>query len=497
MDNEKLSQTIVQGIVQGLAPILKGMQAPRIGGFNPIKASITDAITSNWPHGQGGYFAQSGLEPEVLSAMLYWQGLPDILPRKGSRMSEVLLPFITGMDPLSTTERSTPCGDCIAGETEACVQAFPLGLVCRETKQMKPTRLIERLNRGDIDLQLLNDVLGGSEGSPWQDRSISSFRLEDILQIAAAWALLFELPPLFMQALAPMVYTGNPVNNQDSGYMEFRGLNLLINTGHRHVIENVTCPALDSDVKDFNYGDMARDTVGGYTWYQFMEMAAYYVEHNARRQRLWPATWAVVMRPEQWQIASGLIPLQSVQAAIMNAAVATGFRINVDGATLLRERDAMRESMMMPLNGKLYRVVTDDGINELDNTNDANLEAGEFAADNYIVPITYLGNRDALWLEYKDFRFITPEIEATDDLIGGFFRASPDGMFQYVWVKDGPCFKIQAEVEPRLILRTPQLAARIQRVKYVPMQHLRSPDPDSAYRYKGGTSTSTPPTRYY
>jgi len=54
---------------------------------------------------------------------------------------------------------------------------------------------------------------------------------------------------------------------------------------------------------------------------------------------------------------------------------------------------------------------------------------------------------------------------------------------------DGPCFKIQAEVEPRLVLRTPQLAARIQNVKYVPLQHVREPDFDSPYRYKGGLST--------
>ncbi|GAF92173.1 unnamed protein product, partial [marine sediment metagenome] len=53
------------------------------------------------------------------------------------------------------------------------------------------------------------------------------------------------------------------------------------------------------------------------------------------------------------------------------------------------------------------------------------------------------------------------------------------------------------EIEPRIVLRVPQLAARIQRIKYVPMQHLRVPDLDSAYRFKGGTSTSNPPTRYY
>jgi len=505
---EKFAEQLGSSIAKGLAPLLAQNQQRPLGisgftrgasSYNPYnKATVTTGWGTNFVHGTGGYLAYPGLEPEVISAMLYWVGLGDILELRGVRTAEVLLPFITGVDPLSSTERATSCGDCISGETEACVQAFPLGLVCRETKEMEPGRIIERLNRGDIDLRLLNDVLGGSEGSPWQDRSIATMNLNDIMQIATAWALLFERPPLFMQALAPMVWTGNPNNNIDRGYMEFRGLNLLINTGHVHVLENVTCPALDSDVKDFNYGDMARDTVGGYIWYQHMEMMHSYVLHNARRQRLMPADWVVVMRPEQWQIASGLIPLQSVQAAIMNSAIqGTEWEITMDGSTLLKERDAMRENMLMPLNGRLHRVVEDDGITELNNATDGNLEAGEFAADNYLVPIRYLGNRPATWIEYKDFRFLTPEIEATDDLIGGFYRSSPDGRFNYNWVKNGKCFKIQAEIEPRIILRTPQLAGRLQRVKYVPMQHLRSPDPDSPYRFKGGVSTRTPDTRYY
>jgi hypothetical protein len=495
-NQELFAKQLSEGIAKAMGAIITPNGKMGIRPFrSPHKATITDVTTTNWPHGVGGYLNYSGLEPEVISAMLWWQGIGDVLPLKGVRTSEILLPFITGIDRLSDTERSTPCGNCISGETEACVQAFPSGLVCRETKQMKPNRIIERLNRGDIDLQLLNDVLGGN--SPWQDRTLGSFDLRDILNIATAWALLFELPPLFMDALVPMVYTGNPTNNQDDGYREFRGLELLVNINHVHAIENVTCEALDADLKDFNYGDMARDTVGGYTWYQTMEMMEYFLRHNARRQRLWPANWVITMRPEQWQIASGIIPLQAVQAAIMNASVATGFQVNLDGATLVRERDAMRESMLIPLNGRVYRVVEDDGIFENDNANNANLAAGEYAADMYMLPLNYLGNRDALWIEYKDFRYMMPEIRATGGLIESFFRSSSNGMFNYTWVKDGPCYKIQAELEPRLILRTPQLSGRLQNVKYVPQQHLLSPDQDSPYRKKGGTSTSTPPTRYY
>jgi hypothetical protein len=125
-----------------------------------------------------------------------------------------------------------------------------------------------------------------------------------IMQIATAWALLFELPPLFMHALSPMVFSGNPVNNLGDGYREFRGADLLFNTGFVDAIENVACGALDSDVKDFNHANVATSTSP--TFYEMLEMVEYFVSHNARRQRLWPANWAIVMRPELWQILSGL-----------------------------------------------------------------------------------------------------------------------------------------------------------------------------------------------
>lgn len=465
---------------------------------NPAHKQTSTATQStvNLIHGTGSMFGAVavGIEPDVISAMLMWQGIADRLPLRGVRTREVLLPFITGVDRTSSQEPSNECADCIAGETESCIQHFPMGRVCRETQTMTPDQIIERLNRGDIDLNLLNNVMGSN--SPWHPGdSFSAMSGTQIMQIATAWALLFELPPLFMDALAGVTFTGNPVNNLGGGYREFRGANLLINTGFRDAFTNVLCPALDSDVKDFNHQNVVTTTAP--TFYETLEMVEYYVHHNARRQGLAPANWAVVMRPELWQVLSGLVPLQAIESALLNSTILAGYRINVDGSTVVSERDRFRAGMIIPLNGRNYPVVLDDGIDELNNANNANYAAGEFGSDVYFWPLTYLGNRPATWVDYKDYRFITPEVQVTDGLIGDFYKPSPDGRFAYTWVKDGWCFKIQAKIEPRLILRVPQLAGRIQNVKYVPLQHLRSPDFDSPYFYKGGVSTRPPTTYYY
>jgi hypothetical protein len=456
------------------------------------KASLPNDPSYNLVHGTGSMFGavQVGIDPDVISAMMHWRGVGELLPREPVRTVEQFLPFITGVEPTSTTEATTACGDCISGETEACIQHFPTAKICRETKAMTMAKAIERLNRGDIDLNLLNDQLGSD--SPWHPGSTFSTSGE-IINVVTAWALLFELPPLFMHALSPMVYDGNPANN-NGDYREFRGLQLLVNTGFVDAFANVTCPALDSDLKDFNYGDVKTQTSPSF--HEMLEMAHYYVRNNARGQRLDPVTWAVVMRPELWQVYSSLLPYQSILATMMSATIPASYQVNIDGGSLVRERDSIRQGMVVNLNGQNVRVVLDDGIPESNNANDANCAAGEYASDVYVLPIRYLGGRPGLRIDYKDYRFMNGEIAATNDLVGGFYQPSPDGRFSWSLVRDGRCFKIQAETEPRIILKTPQLAARIQNVKYVPLQHLREPNPDSSYFFKGGTSTRSP-TSYY
>jgi len=461
------------------------------------KATVTDPPPYNQIHGHGSLFGsvQVGIDPEVVSAMMYWSGVASRLPLNAVRTIEQFLPFITGVDETSSTERATDCGDCISGETEACIQHFPTALVCRETKSIKLSRAIERLNNGDIDLQLLNDQLG--DDSPWHP-GWSPSTSGDIMQVYAAWALLFELPPLFAHKLNPMVYTGNPANNGAFGaYREFRGLELLVNTGHRDAFANVTCPALDSDVKDFNFGDVLTQTSPSF--YQVLEMAHWYVMNNAIGQRLDPCEHVIVLRPPLWQILSSIVPVQSILATLMNMTIPARYSIDVDGMAVTQERERIRQGMYLPLNGVNVPVVLDHGIPELNNANNANLEAGEYASDVYILPLRYLGNRNGMRIDYKDYRFISNEIAATDDMIGGFYKPSPDGRFNWSLVRDGPCFKIQAETEPRLILRVPQLAARIQNVKYVPLQHVREPgaNSDNPYRFKGGVSTRGPTAYYY
>ncbi|GAG90211.1 unnamed protein product, partial [marine sediment metagenome] len=102
------------------------------------------------------------IDPEVVSAMMQWRGVGAALPRDAVRTIEEFLPFITGVEETSSTEPTDECANCISGETEACIQHFPTAKICRETQPMTLEKCIERLNRGDIDLNLLNANLGSN-----------------------------------------------------------------------------------------------------------------------------------------------------------------------------------------------------------------------------------------------------------------------------------------------------------------------------------------------
>ncbi|NIN67598.1 MAG: hypothetical protein GTO63_23415, partial [Anaerolineae bacterium] len=65
-----------------------------------------------------------------------------------------------------------------------------------------------------------------------------------------------------------------------------------------------------------------------------------------------PVRWAVVMRPELWQVYSSLLPYQSILATMMNATIPASYSVDIDGGSLVRERDAIRQGMTVNLNGE-------------------------------------------------------------------------------------------------------------------------------------------------
>jgi len=449
-----------------------GMKAPTGGGPTAF----------GWMHGVGGLFGIPGLDEDVISARVTPRGIAGQLKVYPDIYTQPIFPYITGIEEFGDDEPTTECQTCPAGVTESCIQSACFGFICRETRELTPNRAVERINRGEVDLRLVNDILGLTQADPFQ--AIRTYDHNTIMQVATTWAML-EVGVLLQNKIVPMIWQGNPANNVGTGYAEFNGLDTLIGTGKVDFLTGVACPALNSDVKEFNYQNVnAVDANGNFLIVRDLEYLDAYLYHNADRMGLNPAEWAYCMKPEMWYELTNIWPVayMSTRNIVWPAGIAN-VSYNIDSGQVVEMRDAMREGMFLYLNGRRHRVILDDGIIEYDSANDVNVPAGSFASNIYAVPLTYMNGRDATFLQHKDYRAAQNEIVAAHSTDVYWSDA---GRFLWTVERVKWCYTLSAKVEPRIVLKTPQIAGRLNHVMYTPRQHMRSPWQDSDYFMKGG-----------
>lgn len=484
----ELEQKDLQAIIQQAvaAGVSAGLTNGKKAAFG-LKAPA-NTVTTNLIHGPGGIFGMAGLDNQVISARVAPKGIAAALPVFPTVNTNPLFPYITGIEEDAGDEPQTECATCLSGEIEGCIETACFGRVCRETKTLAPNEIIERVNSGEVDLQLVNDILNFSE-DPF--RALPELDRNTLLNIATATAMLV-VGVLLQNKLVPMWWQGNPANNVGTGYAECPGLGMMIATGHQDAISGALCPALDSDVKEFNYQLInSVDGAGNFRIVQYLSQLDAYLYHNADRMSLRPVTWAICMRPECWYELCQVWPIAYLTTR--GFTLPAGNTNFIDSSRVRDMMDEMQEGMFLYINGRRHPVITDDGIFEYNSGNDANVPMGSFASDIYMVPLTYLGNRPATFLQHKDYRMAGPDLRLarlTDDIW------TDNGRFMWTTETLKWCYTLSGKVEPRIILKTPQLAGRINHVMYTPLQHLRSFDQDSDYFYKGGVDHRTAQTYY-
>lgn len=450
------------------------------------KKAPTGTPTTNYVHGPGGIFGIAGLDQQVISARIAPRGIATLLSASGTVYTDPMYPYITGYEELTQTEPSGVCDTCIHGETESCIQTAPLGRVCRESKELEINRVFQRINPGEMDLQLVNSILG-------QDLSFvpTPSQMDKAINMAVTWSMV-EVGIGLQNKLVPMTWQGTPANNSaGGGYKEFIGLDTLIGVNKVDAITGVRCNALDSDVKQFGYQSMgATDANGNFLIVRLINMVATYLKHNAERQGLMPVTWAIAMRPEAWNELLEIWPV--AYYAVRQLTLPNGNTNFIDGARVAMLREDMRNGMFLDTMAGRIPVVTDDGIFEHDSTNNANVPAGSYASTIYFVPLAYLGNRPGTYFEYLDYRNALPEIRALNET--DQYWVTDSGKFMWTQEQLKWCFTLSGKIEPRVVLRVPQLAGKIENVLYTPAQHLRSFDQDSSYFMKGGVNYREAPS---
>jgi hypothetical protein len=446
--------------------ILASLQKDREGDLHTkTPASIHTGIKL---HGDGGVFATPGLERDVITAHIRPHGLASELPLLPSTSEDPRFASLTGFTDDVGSGATNACDDAQTGYIKGCNLTARFGMVRRDTNTIEMDKVMLKVNRGDFtDLVLRGRVLGLTNLVP---SGMNEGQILNVITMA--------------EMISTAVRTERELTRQtwQGSYAianEFPGLDAQIATGQVDTDTNTLCPALDSDVKNYAGANLSSTIV------DYVSQLEWYLRYNAEKMGLDPVNWVIVMRPDLWYELTALWPC-AYNTTKCSPNVATNSTVFIDGRENVADRDAMRNGMYLDVNGRRYRVVTDTGIFEQNNANTAGVPAGHYRSSIYFVPLTITGGFPVTYREYVDYRQAQPDISLLRGLEDFFW--TDNGVFSWAVEQIKWCYKLALKTEQRVILRTPQLAGRVDNIQYAPMQHLRDSDPDSPYWFDGGVS---------
>ena len=441
--------------------------------------------TTFYGHGPGGLFSGAGLSQQMFSAMvLPGLGLQSMLPARPSRDANPQYGLLTGVTASSGSEPTGVCDDPpSSGLAKLCTHSFVFGRQSRQSRVFELDRMGLLTNRGEFtDFVLAGDPFN-NQLSGAAVPTMPGMNMQQVARNEMAKAI-FEMGVGWSRDFAQELYTGNPTNNTAQGGRKyFYGLDVLINTGYRDAVTGQACPAADSTVRSFGGLNVADN---GATLVRTMSNIYRNLRFLASKAGLEPASWVLAM---PWSLFYEITEVWPCAYHSYRCIVSTGSTNMIMSASdQLKLRDDMRGDIFnrtgqyLMIDGQMVPVVIDDAIAETDNG------GGGFTSSIYFVPIKVVGNTLVTFFEYMPYDVPGGAMDAAAYFAPpGTYYVSDGGRF--LWHRKPPtnfCVQLLAKTEPRLLLLTPYLAARLTNLFYVPVQHERSGFTDSSYFADGG-----------
>lgn len=481
---------------------LKSQDGTQMEGFKndpPLSPS------GPYGHGQDGLFNIPGTNDAVFGAMILPQNgaLGAIPVYNGDQQNtsmfggeeQALDTILTGVTSGDADDfDNQPTEDCADGPegglTKLCTFVNPFGRYRFSTREVSMVRAGQRLNRADpLTLRLMNaPAMGQLLGVPANTPSAEATLANEISR------RIWETAVSARRMLGRRIWIGTPANNNGEA-RDIVGLNLHINENNKIDYKaQTTCTAANSDIYNFGYDDVGgsgRDIV------EYVEMAEDHSTFKSDEQGLTPVEGWIFMRPELWREVSGVWPIRQYQQYLTQMAnYSAAGRVVVTANEADATRTRMRQAMQLPVNGRLYQVVTDNSMVLQTPTDTASLSPGEYAADMVFVPRSVLGGVPVTFFEY--YNHDNQQSMGIQQLAGGSMTFTSDGglIRWYVNFKNG-CIKLGYELSPRLKVKTPQIGWRINNIKFSPLKKYIDPYPDSSYFVDGGVTNQDTDDAFY
>ncbi|MFI5222961.1 MAG: hypothetical protein ACHQX3_01745, partial [Nitrospirales bacterium] len=480
-----MDAALLEALANALGPVMDRQKATRYASGFKHDLSTVSPITSGYSHGPGGRLTFPGVDPIVFNAMMGSNSIISQLPAMPSLYTDPTYYTLTGVTDESGDEKEEVCDDApVAGLMKACLTHSVFGRYERSTQQLELNRLGQRTDRADpLDLRLV--------GTPMQDAGIFNAGPMDAMTPADLFTnevsrKFWERNVALYRLMSRQIWAGNPANNSSGGgYKEMTGLDLLINTGYRDIETGVACPAVDSTV--YSFGHTRLDSSGSQIVAALTNLM-HQLRFKSERAGLNPVRWVMAMRHTLFYELTAIWPCSYLSyRCATSPGMAAPMQGVIDAQDAVRFRDEMRAGMYLIIDGERIEVLTDDGIPELNGNTGSGFPKGCFESDIYVIPMSVAG-RSVTYMEY--FQYANPSLQ---DALGNMILGRIEGAF-LTWPRQSNlCVQWQTKVEPRLVMRTPWLAGRLDDVVYCPIEHEQDPFPgDPYFKNGGGTSRNGP-----
>lgn len=450
-----------------------------------LKHTTTTVNAGQLLHGPGGLFNTPGLENPIMSTVVAPQGLGPLLPAFPTLATYPYYGYLTEIVSGGEDEPDEVCDPAPTGQIKNGTLSTQFGRVQASTKTIDLGQIVQIINNSDrTDLMLAGSLLNPQEGGVSYPGNVNE---GNVIENTIKTEMVASCFMMGMK-IGRMLWNGDPSNaTAGEGYKPFRGISSLVKTGYVDAETNNAVAALDSLIVDGGWNTIGPG--GTYDFASKLRAVMHYLEDLARKT-VGSAEFVIVMRPEMWRMISDLYVLQYVNELVAAVDDTTAARWNLDAASITERRDALKEAHMLPVGGKLYMVVEDDGIPQLTNADDGNIPVGQFSSTIYVLPVTVAGSLPVLYWEYLDWNRAMQLLAQVAGLNEQVFWTD-GGRFAWTFSRTNMCIKLQARVEPRVILRAPQLAARIDDLIVNPDIDVRSAYIGDSGYVGGGETTRT------
>ena len=474
-------------LVRELAPLLEQERGRRYGvGY---KHDATGIPNAQYAHGPGGLLTYPGVDPLIFHTVVGNKGIIGQLPTKPSLYMNPTYFTITGVQGDTGSEKGEVCANApYAGLKKGCLTTSVFGRYERATREIELNRLGQLVDRADpMDIRLIGSPIHEAHifaGGPESPGVPGDLLTNEIRQ------KFWERNVSIHRLLSRQLWAGTPANNSaGGGYKELTGFELLVNTGYVDAETGNACAALDSDLKNFNYGRID-NAVNADLLVNFISEMYKYLHSLAERTSLLPVRWVIVMREDLFEEITEIWPCSYLTYRCQTTA-ANNEQLVVMATEQVKMRDEMRAGKYLLIRGERIEVVMDDGITEWTGRTNWHVTPGCFSSDIFFIPMSVVGGQSVTFLEYFDYT--NPSI---GDALANMVLGRVEGPF-ITWPRQtNQCVVWQTKIEPRLVLRTPWLAGRIQNVQYCPLQHIREPFPSDPYFIDGGRVSRPGPSLF-